>query len=772
MKIKRKIHLYIGFFLIPFWIVSCNTTKYLTDEQVLYDGGDVELHMTDSIPKNRKDLFEEYLENLLRPEPNSKLFGWRYKMSMYYWGGGQDSSKNFVKRFFKKKGEEPVLMSDVNRDYNENLLRNRLENFGFFNAEVSSDTTIQGKLGRIHYVANPGKVYRIHNYSLNIDSTTQLGKDIQSTQKNTLLEKGRNYNLETIINERERIDDDLKMKGYYFFHPDNILMEVDSTNGNHQVDMYLTLKKETPKKAKEPQRIGNIYIYPNYTVDEQGYRQNRSRNLELFEDNYYVIDPKNTFRKKVITNHIFFKRGDLYNRAIHNQTINHLVRLNAFKFVKNNFVESPDSSNTLDVYYYLTPLDKKSIRFELLGKTATIYNGSEVNVNWRLNNAFKGAEQLSLNVFGGFETQTGGGVNLNSSYYRYGADATITWPRLLVPFKWTSTQNYIPNTFAKVGFEFLNRRAAYTLNSINLDYGYTWRESALKEHKLSVAEIIYVQPRNISDDYRAQMDTIPVLKHMVEPQFSFGPNYTFTFTNTSLNDLKNRFYFRGNFNTSGNVLGLLQGTNYQAGKTKKIFDAVYSQFIKMEADFRHYLRLGKNKELASRFMVGLSHSYGNSSSLPYLKQFYSGGPNGLRSFRARAVGPGSAPLNQYGENQFFADQTGDFKLEMNTEYRAKIAGFVDWAAFIDAGNVWLQHKDPDNPGGELSKDFYKEIAVGGGLGLRFDFTFLILRTDIAIPFRLPYRPENKRWVFNEIDFGNSQWRRDNIVFNLAIGYPF
>src|SRR5690625_2182793 len=171
-------------------------------------------------------------------------------------------------------------------------------------------------------------------------------------------------------------------------------------------------------------------------------------------------------------------------------------------------------------------------------------------------------------------------------------------------------------------------------------------------------------------------------------------------------------------------------------------------------------------------MVGLSHSYGNYSSLPYLKQFYSGGPNGLRSFRARAVGPGSAPLNQDGENQFFADQTGDFKLEMNTEYRAKIAGFVDWAAFIDAGNVWLQHKDPDNPGGELSKDFYKEIAVGGGLGLRFDFTFFILRTDIAIPFRLPSRPENKRWVFNEIDFGNSQWRRDNIVFNLAIGYPF
>lgn len=771
MKIK-KTYIYLFSLTLPFWLAGCNTTKYLQNGEVLYEDGDVELQMPDTLAPKRKEAFEEHLEEMLRPEPNKKLFGWRYKMSFYYWGGGEDSSKNFIQRFLYKKGEKPVLMGDVNREYNENLIRNRLENLGFFNAEVSSDTTIHKKLGYIEYLAKTGKIYRIHDYNLQIDSTTQIGKDIHQTKSHSLIKKENNYNLETIISERERIDDDLKNKGYYFFHPDNLLMEVDSTIGEHKVNMYLKLKEETPEKAKEPQRIGNIYVYPNYTVDQQGYRRIRNHNLELFDDNYYVIDPKNTFRKRVITNHIFFKRGDIYNRERHNQTINHLVRLNAFKFVKNNFVESSDSSNTLDVYYYLTPLDKKSLRFEILGKTATIYNGSEVNVNWQLNNAFKGAERLSINVFGGYETQTGGGISLNSSYYRYGADATITWPRLLAPFRWTSTRNYIPNTFLKFGFEFLNRKTAYTLNSRNIDFGYIWRESALKEHKLSVAEIIYVQPRNITDEYKAQMDTVPVLKHIVEPQFSFGPNYTFTFTNTSLSDLKHKFYFQGGINTSGNVLGLIQGADYKSDKTKKIFDAVYSQFVKIDGDFRHYLSLGKDRELASRFMIGYSHSYGNSSSLPYLKQFYSGGPNGLRAFRARAVGPGSSPMKSYGENQFFADQTGDYKLEINTEYRDKIAGFVHWAAFLDAGNIWLQHKNPEYPGGELSKDFYKEIAVGGGLGLRFDFTFLIIRTDLAIPLRVPYGPEKSRWTFNKIDFGNSDWRKNNLVFNLAIGYPF
>jgi len=285
-------------------------------------------------------------------------------------------------------------------------------------------------------------------------------------------------------------------------------------------------------------------------------------------------------------------------------------------------------------------------------------------------------------------------------------------------------------------------------------------------------EIIYVQPRNITPEYQAQMDTVPTLKHAIEPQFSFGPNYNFTYTNTMDNTKKHTIYFKGGLDLSANTLGLIQGANINAGKQHKIFDAYYSQYIKTEFDFRHYMKITSNSQLASRVNIGYSYSYGNSRSLPYLKQFFVGGPNSLRAFRARSIGPGSLAPQNLGANNFYADQTGDYKLEINTEFRAKLASIIHWAAFLDAGNVWLQNEDPNKSGAKFSKDFLSEMAIGGGLGLRFDFTFLILRTDFAIPLRVPYLDKSERWVIKDIDIGNRAWRKNNLMFNLAIGYPF
>ena len=236
--------------------------------------------------------------------------------------------------------------------------------------------------------------------------------------------------------------------------------------------------------------------------------------------------------------------------------------------------------------------------------------------------------------------------------------------------------------------------------------------------------------------------------------------------------LRNTFYFKGNLDLAGNILGLIKCADFNKGKTSKLFDAYFSQYIKASVDGRHYFKLSENSQIASRVSIGMSYSYGNSRSLPYLKQYYVGGPNSIRAFGARAIGPGTVAPERLGNGLFYADQTGDIKLELNTEYRAKIAGPVHWAAFIDAGNVWLQRDDETKPGGKFSKDFLQELAVGGGLGLRFDFTFLILRTDFSIPFRIPYLPKGERWVFKDIDFGSSRWRKDNLMFNLAIGYPF
>src|SRR5690606_28291117 len=172
---------------------------------------------------------------------------------------------------------------------------------------------------------------------------------------------------------------------------------------------------------------------------------------------------------------------------------------------------------------------------------------------------------------------------------------------------------------------------------------------------------------------------------------------------------------------------LIKGANYKTGDIYQIFDADFSQYVKIEGDFRHYVKLGPHSTVASRIMGGLGYSYGNSSSLPYVKQFFAGGPNSIKAFRARAIGPGSHTPDFFGENNFYADQTGDIKIELNTEFRSRLASIVHWAAFIDAGNIWLQNEDPNKPNANFSKDFINEFAVGAGLGLRFDLSFLLLR---------------------------------------------
>ncbi len=745
-------------------VVGCNATKYIADGEHLFEEATVNIQ-NDTLDKDRKELFESRLQSYVRPEPTSKL-----KVALWNMGGGPDTTVGFIKRFIRRQGKAPVLLSEVNYEYNENLLRNRLENLGFFQAQVTSDTIIDGKKATVQFDAIAGPGYKIREVAFDVDSTKQWGRDMASTKDATLLRRGNNYNLDVVINERERIDVAMKNKGYYYFNADNMLLDVDSTVGRHQVDMFMTVKPETAERAKHPQRIGKIVVFPDYTQSAEGYTRRIPRGTEAYEGEYYIHDPDNKFRKKVLANHLFFHKGELYNREDHNMTINHLVNMNAFQFVKNDFVDSPDSANTMDVYYYLTPMKPRTLRTELIGKTATVYNGIEGSVNWSLKNAFKGFETLTLTAFAGFETQVGGAA-LNSNFIRYGAEAAISWPRLLSPYKWAPSRKYIPRTFASLRYEFLDRRAFYSLNSLTFNFGYSWKENERKVHDLTLAEIIYAQPRNVTEQYRNQAETFPSLLHIIEPQFSFGPNYVFTFQN-NMEDRTHTYFVRSALNTSGNVLGLIQGADASSDSPEFLFGTRYAQFIRGEADFRHYWKITPKSTFVTRAMIGVSHSYGNSIQLPYLKQFFSGGPNGMRAFRARSVGPGLVNAADYVPDDFFADQTGDFKLELNAEYRAPISGIFNWAAFVDAGNIWLQRRDETRPGAELTTKFYEQLAVGGGLGLRVDIDFLVIRTDLAIPFRQPYVQESNGWVFNQIDFGDREWRRRNLVFNLAIGYPF
>ena len=762
MKIRIAIAL-IAIMLAP----SCSNIKYLPEGELLYTGGTVKIK--DSVMKRKeRKIVEKEMKGMLRPRPNSKILGLRVKLYAYNLAGTPKKDRGLKHWLRNKFGEPPVLFSQVDLEYNADVLQNFAENHGYFKARTSSDSTRKGRRASAEYTVRPGVQYKIREVFFPDDSTA-IGKAIARTKRRTALKPGEPYDLDVIKAERERIDSRLKNRGFYYFSPDYLLVQVDSTVGKYQVDLKMKIKEDTPQQAREVYTIDDITIYPNFSIktDTVNYRQ---EDVLQYGD-FTINDSSKMFRPRIFDNTMQFKRGDIYSRREHNLSLNRLVNMGPFKFVKNEFRLSDSIPNALNAYYFLTPLPKKSIRVEVLGKTNSAnYTGTELNVNWSHRNAFRGAELLSISGFGGMEVQVSG-VNKGFNVYRIGTEASLTWPRFITPFKVHTASGFVPRTRATLGYEYQNRARLYSLNSFKGSFGYLWKEDIRKEHQLMVTDINFVSPSQVTDLYREQIAANPSLAKVIEKQLIFGPTYSYTFTNTMRRSRKHTFYFKGTAEAAGNVAGLVTGANVKEGDTVKVFQVPFSQFLKGETDFRHYVKLTDNSQLASRIIVGAGFPYGNSSELPFIRQFFVGGTNSVRAFRARSIGPGTYNPD-VAASSFLPDQSGDIKLELNTEYRAKLFSVVNGAVFVDAGNIWLMNKNPLKPGGEFTGKFLKELAVGTGVGLRFDLSFLILRTDLAFPIRKPYLPDGERWVLDQIDFGGKHWRSNNLVFNLAIGYPF
>jgi outer membrane protein assembly factor BamA len=752
--------------LILFMASSCSNTKYLPEGELLYVGPKVKVDGKVTPRKERKNLKKEYM-GMVRPKPNRKFLGLRPKLYFYNIAGDVKKEKGFRHWLKYKVGEPPVFFSKVDLEYNRKLTVNYSQNKGYFNAMAAADSTRKGKKATADFIVKPAYQYKIKKIVFPADSAV-LEQNVTSTAQKTFFKINEGYDLDIIKAERERIDATLKERGYYFFSPDYLKVQVDSTVGTHEVDLLVKVKEDMPATAREIYRINKIMVYPNYRITNNAIETNDT--IEKYRD-FTIVDPKNTFNPRIFDRTLYFHKNDIYNRTNHNLSLNRLVNLGVFKFVKNEFKVSDTIGNYLDAYYYLTPLQKKSIRFEVLGKTNSAnYTGTELSVNWSNRNTFRGAELLSISVFGGLEVQVAG-QNKGFDVYRVGGETSLIWPRFLVPFKLTSASGFVPRTKATLGYEYQNRAKLYSLNSFKASFGYLWKENIRKEHQLNVSDISFVSPTNVTDLYKQQIVENPALAKVIEKQLIFGPTYTFTYTNTMLLTKKNTFYFKAGLDAAGTVAGLVTGANVKKGDTIKVFNVPFSQFGKIESEFRHYLKLTENTQLASRIIVGAGFPYGNSTELPFIRQFFIGGTNSIRAFRARSIGPGT--YNPAVEtNAFLPDQSGDLKLEVNTEYRAKLVSVVHGALFLDAGNIWLLNENPLKPGSKFSGKFLNELAVGTGAGLRFDLSFLVLRLDLAFPLRKPYLPEGQRWVFDQIDFGSRSWRKENLVFNLAIGYPF
>lgn len=757
---------YLWLVLCVTMLHACSSTKNLPPGDALYTGAKVTFKDDKASAKKKKALRKQ-LTSLTRPKPNAKFLGIPLKLNIY---NAFAKSKKWPGKWLREKfGQPPVLLSTVSLDHNVQVLQNYMVNKGYFHAKVNGDTIVKGKKATALYESRTGDQYHVQRVEFKGDSSI-LHQTVQETMPKTLLKSNEPFDLDVITAERQRIDNHLKEHGFYFFSPEYLLIKADTTVGNNKVNLYMTVKPETPSQAQKVFRINDVFIYTGFNL-EPG-QMDTSKTGATYYKGYYVIDRRKIFKPKLFQQSMAFDPGDVYNRTDHNASISRLISMNIFKFVKNRFEVVPNTDSAkLNAFYYLTRLPKKSLRAELNGNTkSNNLTGSNISISWRNRNALRGGELFAIKASAGFEVQYSGQFR-GYNTFRYGLEPSLTFPRFLIPFfNFNTKGGFLPRTTIKLGYDVLQRQKLYTMNSFRTSYGYTWKESLEKEHELNPISINYIQPVNITPEYTDSAKRNPTLYNAIDTQFIIGSDYTYTYTNVLNYKPVNGFYFTGGIDLSGNIAGLAMGANIKKGDTAKIFGAQYSQYTRLQSDFRYYRKVGEKSVFANRIMVGVGIPYGNSHQLPYIKQFFSGGNNSIRAFRSRSVGPGTyeAPKNV----GLLAEQPGDIKLELNTELRFPLAGVMEGAVFVDAGNVWLFNADTSKPGALFTSKFLSELAAGAGVGIRFDLSFLVLRFDLAFPIRKPWLPAGERWVLNQVKWGSSEWRKENLVFNLAIGYPF
>ena len=766
--------------------------KLVPENQVLYTKSTVDLAPGGRVKAKKK--IKELLNANILPKPNTSILGMRPGLWFFYKAGNPE--KKGLRSFMKNKlGQAPVYMTDIDAEQIAQLLKGRLINNGYFLADVKSKVSIKEKKGSVTYTANVHRPYRLRDITFPRMDT--LFTNIDSVKDDSYLKTKQRYNLERLKAEQERIEEALENLGFFYFDDRHLIFEADSTVGEREVDLMLTLEPGVPEKAKRIYRLDEITIYPDYTLSDDTISMSTDT---LFINGYNYIDKQKNYRPETITRVINFEPGKIYRNIDREYTLNHLMSLGSFKFVDIRFEESLKDSFLLNARIYLTPHLKKSLRAEAqMVSKSNNFVGPGLTLRFTNRNFLGGSEKFDITANTSYEVQISRKIPQPLNAFELGIEAGLSVPRIISPLNiHYPSRRYLPTTELSLGFRLQQRIGFFRLNSFNLSSGYTWRENTLKTHELFPVDISYVQLGKRSEGFQALIDRNPFLARSFENQFIIGSRYSYTL-NTQMNQERisefrereferSQFYFNGKVEIAGNLMNLAQNifSNEEKGDPTKIFGTAYSQFVRGEIDFRYYLQFDKSNKLATRIVLGTGYAYQNSETMPYIKQFSIGGSNSIRAFPARTIGPGTYSVrnevpvaedpagDEVRKNMLlFIDQRADIKLEGSTEFRFDIIKFLKGAVFVDAGNIWLIREDEDRPGGRFRKDqFLDELAVGTGAGLRFDFNFFILRFDLAFPLRKPYLPENEKWVFKEIAFGNPSWRSDNLILNIAIGYPF
>ncbi|WP_188467339.1 BamA/TamA family outer membrane protein [Marivirga lumbricoides] len=749
---------------------SCNTLKRLPENELLYTGA--ETSVEGEAPRKYKKQVEDKIEGLAIPKPNSKILGMR--LGLWAYQKVERGEAGFYAKWVNKRiGEEPVLMSDVEPEQVEKLYYNRLENLGFFYGEVESDTIHKKETGSATYVVRPGDRLMISDYTYRSYGDTTLDSLITAhVKEQKIILPDQPYTLEKLTTEREAIATYLKENGYYYFVEKYLLYTADSieTAQDNYASLTLSVKQSTPEDALLRYKIGDITVYPKYSIKlDSGSSKTDST---VYKDVTFIQE--DTFFKPYrMYPYLLINEGDFYAQENEEFTLRRLNSLETYRFVNIRYEEDSVKENGigfLNTSLYLSPTNKRAFRAELQGVSqSNNFAGPTFNVEYENRNLFRGGEIFTVRGKVGYQAQLSGRETSGLSNFETGIGGELTFPRLIAPGKLESRFRYsVPRTKANLSYDLLRRVKLFTLHSFLAELGYQWKGNAYVTHTINPISINVINLSKSTAEFDSILSNNQLLQSSFDQQFIAGLNYSFEYNKLIRAEKVSRFYVLFNADFAGNTISLVKKIGGESGPEQEFLGQQYAQYSKLDVDVRHYLNIGEESHFVSRIFAGFGFPYGNSESLPYSKQYFSGGPNSVRAFRIRSLGPGSFVPEESGSRGAFFDQAGDIKLEANLEYRFPLVSVLKGAVFTDAGNVWLKNGGPTK---EFSKNWIDQVAVGAGIGLRVDIEFFVIRLDVATPLRKVDGNGNFFWQDN-FNLGSKSWRQDNVIWNFGIGYPF
>lgn len=750
--------------------VSCSTTSRLGSEDVLYTGVKKLNYLQDDSVVLDKAVKEQIFQ-AINVKPNNPLYSPYYRtpfpIGLWVYNHMDPTSRGLKGWIYKQLVSTPVLVSRVRPQARVDMINTLLRNNGYFNS--SSDYTLNysksnAKKASITYNVKVTKPYVIGEIQY-IGQNTPVSHIIDSlAQASDYLKTGNRYCLDSLNAVRINITNYLRNRGYYFFRPEYIQYLADSVQQRGVIDLQLVNSPDVPNMAHIK------YVARNITATVTDGHPVAITDTTRLARCTIVRHNEAHVKDDVIQSNLRMRPGRTFGVNNMDRTQVALSRLGIFSNIDMQvrpLLDTLDAQGNgmLDVDVNCT-LDKPwEVKLELQGTSkSNSFIGPGVEIGLAHKNLMGGGERLSADVNASYEWQTGKNdrdANTDFNSYEVGLNLSLALPRLLAPRFVDRSRRYVNWTRFELNGDVMNRPDFFKLARMGAEFSWEWHPNKKSLNEFTPFKLTYSKLISSSEVFDSVMQHNQAIAMSFIDVFIPQMQYAYTYNNTIG---PNEITWNIQLTEAGNVFAGLWNICGNKGE-KELFGTPFSQFVKAQTQVVWQRKMGETMSLVGRAFLGAAHAYGNSSIVPYREQFYIGGANSVRAFTVRTIGPGGYTPAQR-DNFSYYDQTGTFKFETNWEFRFLILGYFNGAVFLDAGNVWLLQDDESRPGGKLQmKNFFKQLAVGTGVGLRFDMKMLVLRADLGIGLHLPYNTTRKSYY-------NIPRFKDGLGFHLAIGYPF